>query len=66
MQKRYVVVAQELYVNEAGENTSYNGHTTMNYFIEDTKTGEVRLLDECILCDMEVFTKNDFNTLEAV
>jgi len=66
MQKRFKVVAQELYVNEAGENTSYNGHTCMNYYIEDTKTGEVRLLDECILCDMEVFSKHEFDTLEVV
>jgi hypothetical protein len=66
MQKRFVEVKRELFVDESGQNTSYNGHTAMNFYIEDTKTGEVRLLEECILCDMEVFDINDFDTLEAV
>jgi GH24 family phage-related lysozyme (muramidase) len=66
MRNRFEVVKQQLHINEAGENTSYNGHTCVDYYIRDTKTNEVRLLDECILCDVEVLTVAEFKTLEVV
>lgn len=54
--KKYKVIA----VEDAGV---YKGNGIYNYTILEKATGKICVLEECMLLDMETFTKNDFDML---
>ena len=56
--KKYKVIA----VEDAGV---YNGNSIYNYTILEKATGKTCVLEECMLLDMEVFCKDDFEMLLA-
>ena len=53
MQQRYIVL-QQFFNEECGE----------DYVLQDTLTGEKRLLEGCILLDLDVLDETEFEELE--
>ena len=56
--KQYKVIA----VEDAGV---YKGNSIYTYTILEKKTGKICVLEECMLLDMETFTKDDFDMVLA-
>lgn len=42
------------------------GCGTYDYYIENVETGEVRLLEDCAILDMDCFTEEDFADCEVL
>jgi len=41
------------------------GNSLTTYWIRDKQTGEVRVLRDCMLLDLEVFDESDFEACDA-